>query len=153
MGNFFRDLRKLYKSLEELKKEKGESTYAKRGERLIALLGSFPLKELKKIDKKKSFIEKLRENLLESGFRIHIRNKKVKLFDPLTGKSENFFVEIVFNGEEVIIKWHSGIKVFAFEEMGEDYLFESLKEHLDRFLVKDSYKAPEKLPVRKVMEG
>ncbi len=138
MGNFFKELRKLFASFEGLE----NSIYVKRGKDILSLLSHTPLKKVKSIDKKHSFVEKLRISLLEEGFRIHIRDRRKKFIDPITGKKENFYFEITYTGEEVILKTPFKYRLLSFEENPQKVLNE-IDTFLKGFLFTDEI-APEK---------
>ena len=137
MGNFFKDLRKCYLSLEKTQKNE----FVERGKNIISILSHQPLKDIKAVNKKESFIEKNFQTLPEAGFRIHLRDKKRKFTDPFTGKKESFFLEIIFNGEEIILRWPMGHKIFDFEKKGEKEIYKELDMFLRHLFTYDS---PEK---------
>ncbi len=137
MGNFFKDLRKLYLLLEKTENKKT----VERGKNIISILSHQPLKDIKAVNKKESFIEKYIETLSEGGFRIHIRNKKIKHPDLITGKKENFFLEIIFNGEEIILRWPMGYKILDFEREEEEHIYSELRKFLRSLFI---YNPPEK---------
>ncbi len=148
MGNFFRDLRKLYRSLEDLEKHQGENVYIRRGKNILSVLSHIPFKELKNVSKKESFIERFRNSLFEEGFRIHIRNKKIKVVDFLSKRKENFFTEVVYTGESIIVKWPNGFKEFDFEKEKEEEILREFSNFLEKFLSKNLfYSPPEKINV------
>ncbi|RMD45872.1 MAG: hypothetical protein D6831_02805 [Aquificota bacterium] len=148
MGNFFRDLKKLYRSLETLEKQQGENVYIKRGKGILSILSHIPFKELKSVSKKESFIERFRNSLFEEGFRIHIRNKRIKVVDFLSKKKENFYTEIIYSGENIIVKWPNGFKEFDFEMGKEEKILKEFSDFLEKFLSRNLfYSPPEKISV------
>ncbi len=137
MGNFFKDLRKLYLSLEKVKNNR----FVERGKNIISVLAHQPLKDIKAINKRESYIEKNLEVFPEGGFRIHLRDKKTKYIDFLTGKKESLYLEIIFNGDEVILRWPMGHKVLDFEREREEKIYKELDLFLKNLFI---YKPPEK---------
>ncbi len=116
MGNFFKEVRKLFAQLEGVK----NYPLSIRGKNILSILAHQPVKDVRYIKKRLSFVEKDHIHLTEAGFRIHIKDKKRTVIDPITGKKEHFFLEIIFNGEDLILRWPTGHRVLNFEELGED---------------------------------
>ncbi len=139
MGNFFKDVRKLYISLENSQNH----IFAKRGKNILSILSHLPMKKAKCINKKLSFVERERKDLLEEAFRIHIRDKRRKYQDLFSYEKKNFFLEIIFSGEEVILRWPTGQRVFSYEEMPEDKILKEVDNLLKKMII-DHYLPPEK---------
>ncbi len=137
MGNFFKDLRKLYLSLEKVENNR----FVERGKNIISILSHQPLKDIKAINKRESYIERNLEVFPEGSFRIHLRDKKTKYIDFLTGKKESLYLEIIFNGDEVILRWPMGHKVLDFEREKEEKIYKELDLFLKNLFI---YKPPEK---------
>jgi len=139
MGSFFKDVRKLFISLENSKNH----TYAKRGKNILSVLSHLPTKKAKSISKRASFVERNENSLLEEAFRIHIRDRKKRYRDPFSGKEELFFIELIYSGDDIVVRWPTGYRVFDLEEIPEKKIIKDI-DGLLRKMITDIELPPEK---------